>query len=130
MTTAEIALGSTVTYVDGKGHKKLAFVTGTPATIESGTNLPVPTEGELHLIVFAPAGNVYARLSVPSADIALARLSAGVAASANAPVTAADFAVDPEDDETEDEGADDIAAAHVNAHKGPDGQLVRYWMAV
>ena len=64
-TVPAVACGTTVFYNDTKGHKKMAFVTGTPETVVEGTRLPTLNEGELHLTVVSPSGSIYNRRNVP-----------------------------------------------------------------
>lgn len=66
----KIKLGQTVTYISTKGYEKLALVTGTPESVQPGHDLPELPEGYLHLVVIAPSGKVYPRLSVPSEAVA------------------------------------------------------------
>lgn len=58
-------LGQDVTYVDTKGHIKVAKVIGTSDTIAQGSSLAVPAFNEAHLFVFGLNGS-YVRTSVPS----------------------------------------------------------------
>lgn len=60
-------LGTPVQYIASNGKPKLAFVLGTPETISEGTEIPTLSEGQLHLTVFSPNGNIYPRHNVPSA---------------------------------------------------------------
>lgn len=59
-----------VVYIGTKGHKKAALVIGTPESIDEGTQVPVPSEGYLHLLVFSPTGNAYPKFNVPSEEVA------------------------------------------------------------
>ena len=61
-----------VQYTDSKGHAKAALVTGTPETIGASDVIPALEPGELHLMVFSPTGNHYARHNVLHADEPLA----------------------------------------------------------
>lgn len=68
-TTAQnVTLGMSVLYVDSRGRQKVAVVTGTPESVQEGTNLPVPAEGQANLIVFG-GKSVYFRYQVPSAAL-------------------------------------------------------------
>lgn len=58
-------LGQDVTYVDTKGHIKVAKIIGTSDTIAQGSSLAVPAFNEAHLFVFGLNGS-YVRTSVPS----------------------------------------------------------------
>ena len=62
-------IGEFVTYIDSKGHSKPALITGTPESVQDGTELPVPSEGQLHLMIFSPI-SIYPRFSVPSEAVA------------------------------------------------------------
>lgn len=64
MATKSLRLGRRVEYTSGDGFKKLGFVTATAETVKSGTAVPVPGEGEAHILVVPPTGNQYHRTSV------------------------------------------------------------------
>lgn len=64
-----VALGQMVTYVSSQGLQKAAMVIGTPESVQEGHSLPVPEDGQAHLLVFTVKGSS-ARLSVPSKALA------------------------------------------------------------
>ena len=60
-----LTLGQAVTYINGEGHAKAAFISGLPETVKPGTALPVPSEGSAHLFVLG-FRHSYTALSIPS----------------------------------------------------------------
>lgn len=65
MTQKTYTLGDTVNYFDTRGRQKMAFITGTPESIDPEGEIPRPQVGYAHLLVFSPSGQVYAKASVP-----------------------------------------------------------------
>jgi hypothetical protein len=64
----QLKLGQRVEYRSADGFAKAAYITGLPETIKSGTDVPVPAEGEAHLLVVSPTGKTYVRHSVKRGD--------------------------------------------------------------
>lgn len=52
-------------YTSTDGFEKAAKIVGTPQSVKPGTDVPVPDEGRVHLLVFSPTGKTYTRTNVP-----------------------------------------------------------------
>lgn len=59
-------LGDPVTYISSKGKSKLAFVIGTPDSIDDGGSIPALDDGYRHLLIISPSGRFQTRHSVPN----------------------------------------------------------------
>lgn len=53
-----------VTYRDGAGFEKAAFIIGTRESVKEGTNVPRPAEGHAHLYIVPATGKPYVRQNV------------------------------------------------------------------
>lgn len=54
---AKTLLGRSVLYTDGQGFQKSARVIGTYDSIQPGTNVKRPAEGNVNLLVESPTGD-------------------------------------------------------------------------
>jgi hypothetical protein len=61
-------LGKRVIYTSTDGYQKAAKIIGTAESIQEGTGVPVPGEGEAHLLVFSPTGKTYTRTNVTEGE--------------------------------------------------------------
>lgn len=64
---AKNLLGRSVIYTDGQGFEKSARVIGTYESVQAGTNVKRPAEGNVNLVIDSPTGDVsknYSRFDV------------------------------------------------------------------
>jgi len=64
---AKNLLGRKVIYTDGQGYQKAATVIGTHESVQAGTDVKQPAEGNVNLLVLSPTGKAeknYSRFDV------------------------------------------------------------------
>ncbi len=65
---AQVKLGRRGVYTDGNGYQKAAIVIGTYDSIQDGTDVQRPAEGNVNVRVLSPTGDAskdYARFDIP-----------------------------------------------------------------
>lgn len=69
MAEKTLKLARRVTYRDGSGYEKAAMVIGTRSSIQDGTEVQRPDEGNANLLIFKPGtGETYTRFNVPQGE--------------------------------------------------------------